>query len=166
MRNLKKAYKTDYREEKSVRILVDADACPGRDLIEKAAMKHEVEVIMYCDMNHILRSDYSTVKYVESGFQSVDMAVANATKSGDIVVTQDYGVAAMVLGKKAYAISPKGRIYSDENIDRLLFERHISAKVRRGGGKTSNPKKRTAEDDEHLYENMLLLIKKSQENNG
>ncbi|WP_027626731.1 YaiI/YqxD family protein [Clostridium lundense] len=146
-----------------MKILVDADACPGRGLIEKAAMKYKIEVIMYCDMNHILHSDYSTVKYVESGFQSVDMAVANATKLGDIVVTQDYGVAAMVLGKKAYAISPKGRIYSDKNIDRLLFERHINAKVRRGGGKTSNPKKRTAEDDERLYENILLLIKRSQE---
>jgi hypothetical protein len=147
-----------------VRILVDADACPGRDLIEKAAMKYEIEVIMYCDMNHILRSDYSVVKYIESGFQSVDMAIANVAKAGDIVVTQDYGVAAMVLGKKAYAISPKGRIYSDENIDRLLFERHISAKVRRGGGKTSNhPKKRTSEDDERLYKNMLLLIKKHRE---
>ncbi|KAJ52900.1 hypothetical protein CTM_05377 [Clostridium tetanomorphum DSM 665] len=145
--------------------MVDADACPGRDLIEKAAMECEIEVIMYCDMNHIIKSHYSEVKYVESGFQSVDIVLTNATKKDDIVVTQDYGVAAMVLGKKAYAINPKGYIYDDKNIDRLLFERHISSKVRRSGGKTSNPKKRSKEDDERLYKNILLLIKKGQEDN-
>lgn len=144
-----------------MRIIVDADACPGRKIIEDLAKKHNIEVIMFCDINHIINSDYSTVKYMDSGFQSVDMAVANEVKSNDIVVSQDYGVAAMVLGKKAYAINPKGYIYDDSNIDKLLFERHISAKVRRGGGKTSNPKKRTEEDDERLYKNLLMLINKN-----
>ena len=142
-----------------MRIIVDADACPGRDLIEKAAKENNIEVIMMCDYNHVLKSDYSAIRYIESGFQSVDMAVANECKTGDIVVSQDYGVAAMVLGKKAFAISPKGYIYDDENIDRLLFERHISQKVRRSGGRTSNPKKRNEEDNERLYRNLLRLIK-------
>lgn len=142
-----------------MKIIVDADACPGKNIIEKAAKEYNIEVILYCDINHILNSSYSTVKYMDSGFQSVDMAVANATVKGDIVVTQDFGVAAMVLGKKAFALSPKGYVYDDENIERLLFERHISAKVRRGGGKTSNPKKRTDEDDERLYKNLVKLIR-------
>ena len=141
-----------------MRIIVDADACPGRDLIEKAAKENNIEVIMMCDYNHVLKSDYSSIRYIESGFQSVDMAVANECKTGDIVVSQDYGVAAMVLGKKAFAISPKGYIYDDENIDRLLYERHISQKVRRSGGRTSNPKKRNEEDNERLYRNLLRLI--------
>ncbi|MCY6484395.1 YaiI/YqxD family protein [Clostridium aestuarii] len=143
-----------------MRIVVDADACPGRELIEKAAKENNIEVIMYSDINHVIRSDYSIIKVVDSGFQSVDMKVANEAQKGDIIVTQDFGVAAMVLGKKAYAISPKGYIYSDDNIDRLLFERHISAKVRRGGGKTSSPKKRTKDDNERLYKNLLKLIMK------
>jgi uncharacterized protein len=92
------------------------------------------------------------------------MAVANEAKQNDIVVSQDFGVAAMVLGKKAFAISPKGYIYTNDNIDKLLFERHISAKVRRGGGKTSNPKKRSREDDERLHANLLRLIRQSKEN--
>ncbi|GAA0717826.1 YaiI/YqxD family protein [Clostridium malenominatum] len=141
-----------------MRILVDADACPGRNLIEKAAKENNISVIMYCDMNHILNSDYSEIKYVEAGFQSVDMVIANETKAGDIVVTQDFGVAAMCLGKKAYAVSPKGFIYDNDNIDRLLFERHIGAKVRKAGGRTSNPKKRSKEDDERLYRNLVKLI--------
>jgi uncharacterized protein len=142
-----------------MRIIIDADACPGRDIIEAMAIKYNIPVIMYCDLNHVLRSDYSTIKYVDSGFQSVDMAVANECKGGDIVVTQDYGVAAMCLGKKAYGISPKGYIYEDENIERLLFERHISQKVRKSGGKTSNPKKRNADDDKRLQINLEKLIK-------
>lgn len=143
-----------------MRIIVDADACPGRELIERAAKEHDIEVIMFVDMNHILNSSYSKIIYCESGFQSVDMKIANEIKKGDIVVTQDFGVAAICLSKKAYAISPKGYIYSDNNIDRLLFERHIASKVRKSGGRTSNPKKRTSEDDKRLYENILMLIKK------
>jgi uncharacterized protein len=142
-----------------MKIVVDADACPGKEIIENTAKEYNLEVILYCDINHVINSSYSTVKYMDSGFQSVDMAVANAAAKGDIVVTQDFGVAAMALGKKAFAISPKGHIYDDENIERLLFERHLSAKVRRGGGRTSNPKKRTEEDDERLLKNLVKLIK-------
>lgn len=142
-----------------MRIIVDADACPGKDEIERAAKEYDIEVLMFCDINHFLKSDYSKIIYCDSGFQSVDMKVANEAKKGDIVVTQDFGVATMVLGKKAYAISPKGYIYDDENIERLLFERHLSQKVRRGGGKTSNPKKRKKEDNEKLYFNIIKLIK-------
>lgn len=141
-----------------MRIIVDADACPGKHIIEKAGKDNNIDIIMYCDIAHVITSDYSTVKYVDKGFQSVDVALTNAAKKNDIIITQDYGVAAMALGKKAYAISPKGYIYDDNNIDKLLFERHISAKVRRGGGKTSNPKKRTKEDDERLYKNLIKLI--------
>lgn len=141
-----------------MRIIVDADACPGKHIIEELGKQFNIPIIMYCDINHVLNSDYSTIKYMDSGFQSVDMAIANDALAYDIVVTQDFGVAAMVLGKKAYAISPKGFIYDDKNMDRLLFERHISQKVRRSGGKTSNPKKRNAEDDDRLYRNLLKLI--------
>lgn len=142
-----------------MKIIVDADACPGKQIIEKAAKENNVKVIMYCDISHTITSSYSEVRYVDKGFQSVDMALINVTEKGDIIVTQDYGVAAMALGRKAYAISPKGYIYDNDNMDRLLFERHISAKVRRSGGKTSNPKKRIKEDDERLYYNLLNLIK-------
>lgn len=142
-----------------MRIIVDADACPGRNIIEKVALMHNIHVIMYCDLNHVLRSDYSEIRYVDSGFQSVDMAVVNECKRGDIIVTQDYGVAAMCLGKNAYSISPKGHIYENDNIERLLFERHISQKVRRSGGKTVNPKKRSPEDDNRLQYNLEKLIK-------
>ena len=144
-----------------MRIIVDADGCPGKNLIEKAAVDNSIELIMYCDINHVLSSDYASIRYVDSGFQSVDMKVANEAKSKDIVITQDFGVAAMVLAKGAYAMGPKGHIYDDDNIDKLLFERHMSGKLRRSGGKTFGPKKRTSEDDEKLYSNLIKLIIKA-----
>ncbi|WP_010293514.1 YaiI/YqxD family protein [Clostridium senegalense] len=144
-----------------MKILVDADACPAKQIIENVAKEYGKELIFYCDINHVLTVSYGDVKYMDSGFQSVDMKIVNEVSDMDIVVTQDYGVAAMVLGKRAFAISPKGHIYSNDNIDKLLFERHISGKVRRGGGKTSNPKKRKAEDDERLYKNLKKLVANS-----
>lgn len=115
-------------------------------------------MIIYCDIHHFIQSNYSVVKVVDSGFQSVDMYVMNETKEGDIIVSQDYGVAAICLSKKAKVINPKGYIYDEKNIDRLLEERHISQKIRRSGGKTSNPKKRTDEDNIRLEKNLLKLI--------
>lgn len=141
-----------------MRIIVDADACPGKHMIEKVARKHNVPLMYYCDINHILSTEVATVKYMDSGFQSVDMAIANEAKAGDVVITQDYGVAAMVLAKGSYAINPKGHVYDQGNIDRLLFERHLSSKVRRGGGRTANARKRNEEDDERLYENLNKLV--------
>lgn len=144
-----------------MRIIVDADACPGKSIIEALGKKYNLEVIMFCDINHVLKSDYSTIKYVDAGFQSVDMALTNEAKSGDVIVSQDFGVAAMVLGKKCFAIGPKGYIYDNENIDQLLFERHLSAKARRAGEKSFNPRKRSEADDDRLRRNLESLIKKA-----
>lgn len=141
-----------------MKIIIDGDACPGISIIERVAKDSDISVIIYCDINHFLQSEYSEVKIVDSGFQSVDMYVMNATKEGDIVVSQDYGVAAICLSKKAKVINPKGYIYNEKNIDRLLEERHISQKIRKGGGRTSNPKKRTEEDDLRLERNLIKLI--------
>ncbi len=143
-----------------MRILVDGDSCPGKQMIERAAKENSVEVFILCDVNHTLHSDYSKVIYVESGYQSVDMHLINICEKGDIIVTQDFGVAAMALGKGASALGPKGYIYDANNIDRLLFERHLNQKARRGGEKTQGPRKRNKEDDERLYKNLSLLIKK------
>lgn len=141
-----------------MRIIVDGDACPGISIIENIAKKYELELIVFCDINHYIYLEYGEVKVVDSGFQSVDMYVINICKEKDLVITQDYGVAAIALGKGAYAINPKGYYYNEENIDRLLEERHISQKIRRAGGKTNNPKKRTKDDDLRLEKNIIKLI--------
>lgn len=141
-----------------MRIIVDGDACPGISIIENIAKKYGLELIVFCDIHHYIQLDYGEVKVVDSGFQSVDMYVVNISKEKDIVISQDYGVAAITLGKGAYVINPKGYYYNEENIDRLLEERHISQKIRRAGGRTNNPKKRTKEDDLRLEKNLIKII--------
>ena len=141
-----------------MRIIVDGDACPGISIIENIAKQYKLDLILYCDINHYINLDYGEVKVVDSGFQSVDMYILNVCREKDIIITQDYGVAAICLSKKSYVINPKGYYYNEENIDRLLEERHISQKIRRAGGKTNNPKKRTKDDDIRLEKNLLKLI--------
>ena len=141
-----------------MRIIIDGDACPGISIIENIAKEYKLELILYCDINHYIFLNYGEVRVADSGFQSVDMKIANECKQGDIIVSQDYGVAAICLGKKANVLSPKGYIYNNENIGNMLEQRHINQKIRRGGGKTPNAKKRTIEDDKRLHRNLVYLI--------
>lgn len=141
-------------------IFVDADACPVVKVVEKVAKENRVEVCLLCDTNHVLQSDYSVIKVIGEGADAVDFALVSLCKSGDIVVTQDYGVAAMVLGKNAYAIHQSGRWYTNDNIDQLLMERHMAKAARRAKSKhhLSGPRKRTLEDDKQFEESFRKLI--------
>ena len=114
-----------------MKILIDADACPVVSIVEHMAEKYGIPVILLCDTNHVLQSEYSEVKVIGAGADAVDFALVGLCQKGDLVVTQDYGVAAMILGKGAYGIHQSGKWYTDKNIDRMLMERHISKKVRR-----------------------------------
>lgn len=140
-----------------LKILVDADACPVKQIIEKVAKEMNIPVIMIIDTSHILQSDYSEIITVSKAPDAVDLALINRTIKGDIVVTQDYGVATMALGKRAYAIHQSGRIYTDENIDLLLFERYISKKQRKAGIRINNIRKRTKDSDENFEQSFRKL---------
>lgn len=146
-----------------MQILIDADACPVIRITEKTAKEYQIPVTLLCDTNHMLQSDYSTVKTIGAGADAVDFALINLCQKGDIVVTQDYGVAAMALGKGAYAIHQSGKRYTDENMDRLLMERHLSKKIRRASGKNhlKGPAKRKQEDDLAYGEALRQLIEEA-----
>lgn len=140
-------------------IYIDADACPVTRIAERIAKAHGIPVTLLCDTNHLLTSDYSTVRVIGAGADAVDFALINLCRRGDIVVTQDYGVAAMALGKGAKAIHQSGRWYTDENIELLLMERHLAGKARRSGKHhLKGPAKRTAEDDQRFAESFERLI--------
>ena len=85
-----------------MKIYVDADACPVVAIVEQIAKEYEIPVTLLCDTNHVLYSDYSEVVTVGAGADAVDFKLVSLCHKGDIVVTQDYGVAAMILGKGAY----------------------------------------------------------------
>lgn len=141
-------------------VYVDADACPVvRETVE-VAKKHSVPVTLLCDTNHVLTSDYARVEVIGAGADAVDFALVNRCKRGDIVVTQDYGVAAMALGKGAHPIHQSGMWFTDQNIDALLAERHMHKKARMSNAKhhLKGPRKRTQEDDARFSESLERLI--------
>lgn len=142
-----------------MQIIVDADACPVKDIIEKVAKEFQIPVTMIIDTSHILSSDYSEIITVSKAADAVDFAVINRAKKGDIIVTQDYGVAAMALGKGAYAIHQSGKWYTNDTIDNLLMTRHLTKRAIRSSKKAhvKGPKKRTSEDDLHFESSFRSL---------
>lgn len=151
-----------------MQIFVDADACPVVHIVEAIAEKYNIPVTLLCDTNHVLNSDYSEVIIVGAGADAVDYKLISICQKGDIVVSQDYGVAAMALGKGAYAIHQSGKWYTNENIDQMLMERYLNKKARRGSHKNyiKGPKKRTDEDDERFSKSFETLILKIMPRNG
>ena len=145
-------------------LLIDADACPVVRITEQIAQKYDIPVTLLCDTNHVLTSDYSEVVVVGAGADAVDYKLISICHRGDIVVSQDYGLAAMALGKGAYAIHQSGKWYTNENIDRMLMERHLNKKARKATHKNhvKGPKKRTAEDDVRFAASLEKLIQMAQ----
>lgn len=141
-----------------MRILVDADACPVKEIILEEAKKRNIEVYMYFDTSHEYNDDYSTIFIVDKSSDSVDINILNNLNESDLVVTQDYGLASLVLSKNAYVLNQNGLIYTKENIDKLLFERFLGKKNRKAHIKTKNMKKRTKELDVKFRESLIYLI--------
>lgn len=145
-----------------MRIYIDADACPAIRIAEDVARRHGVPVTLLCDTHHALTSDYSAVQVVSAGPDAVDFALINLCQRGDIVVTQDYGVAALALGKGAWAIHQSGKRFTDDNIDGLLMDRHLAKKARRSGKHhLKGPARRTEEDDRRFAESFERLIQEA-----
>ena len=118
-----------------MKILVDADACPVVNIVKTITEKYNIQVILLCDTNHVLASERSEVVVVGAGTDAVDYKLISICHKGDIVVSQDYGVAAMALEKGAYAIHQSGKWYTNEDINQMLMERHLNKKARRGSHK-------------------------------
>ncbi|MBS3970178.1 MAG: DUF188 domain-containing protein [Clostridia bacterium] len=142
-----------------MKILVDADSCPKKAmmiLIELAGL-YNVPLLAISSFNHQIEGIEKII--VGNEPQAADMALINKTSRGDIVVTQDWGLASLVLSKGGNCIAPSGYVYSKEKIAFMLEERHIKAKVRKGGGRTKGPAPRSKEDDERFRKNLELLLK-------
>lgn len=130
------------------RIVIDGDGCPVVDETIKIARNHGLECLILCDTAHRMEREGAITKVVDQGADSVDFALVNLLQKGDIVVTQDYGLAAMCLAKGARPIHQDGMEYTADNIDALLLARHTAQKIRRGGGRLRGSSKRTREQDE------------------
>lgn len=143
------------------KVIVDADACPKSCLqtVKKLARRFGFQVITVASFNHNIDNEEHVI--VGNEKDAADLAVVNRTEAGDIVVTQDWGLAALILGKQGRAIAPNGSVYRDSRIDNMLEERSLLAKFRRSGGRTKGPSKRSPEDDARFEANFRRMVEES-----
>jgi len=139
-------------------ILIDADGCPVVDIAVRIARQNSIECLIICDTSHVFEKEGAKTVTVSKGPDSVDFALVNMVQTGDIVITQDYGLAAMCLARKGIAVSQNGMIYDDSNMDALLFARYSAKKIRNSGGRIKGPAKRTPDQDRQFETVLTRLI--------
>ena len=142
-----------------MRILVDGDATPQREEIAEIARKYNVEMIVYMDYAHLVYSDVYRVKQCSVGSDNVDMMILNDVIENDLVITQDYGLSSLVLLKKAKVLHVNGSVINESNIETLLMQRYVGAKLRKENKHLKGPKKRTKETEDRFIESLEKLIK-------
>ncbi|MCM3710228.1 YaiI/YqxD family protein [Sporosarcina luteola] len=140
-------------------IFVDADGCPVINETISIAKQFNLPCTLICDTAHEMHREGAETIIVSKGADAVDFVLVNKVQKGDIVVTQDYGLAAMVLAKQGHPIDQNGRLYTNENIDQLLYARHAAQKIRMAGGRLRGPKKRSKESNEKFKLNFRSLCK-------
>ena len=141
-----------------MKLLIDADGCPVVDLTVRLAREFGVKCLILCDTAHVFQKEGAETLTVSKGADSVDFALVNRVEPGDIAVTQDYGLAAMCLAKRARPLSQDGLLYTEENIGALLQSRYAAQKIRRSGGRLKGPKKRTSEQDAAFERTLRRLL--------
>jgi len=139
-------------------ILIDADGCPVVDSAVRIAGRHGVDCVILCDTSHVFEYDGAKTITVSKGPDSVDFALVNMLCPGDIVVTQDYGLAAMCLARSAIPISQNGMVYDSGNIDALLLQRHTARKIRMSGDRLRGNPKRTPEQTKAFEEKLIEVL--------
>ncbi|HHZ01656.1 MAG TPA: hypothetical protein GX396_01775 [Tissierellia bacterium] len=142
-----------------MRIIIDGDACPQtvKEICEKAAREFGIDLIIVVDIDHYIVSDFQVI-VVEQGRDSVDYKIVQIFKPGDILITQDYGLASLVLGKASAIIHTSGFFINKNNIDTLLQSRYISERIRKQGGKSKGPSKRRREQDESFKKCLYKVL--------
>ncbi|MFI3313220.1 MAG: DUF188 domain-containing protein [Eubacteriales bacterium] len=141
-----------------MRVLVDADGCPVIGVTVDLCKKQSISCILLCDTSHSMEKYGVETVVVSKGADSVDFALVNMLKKGDIVVTQDYGLAAMAMAKQAIPLSQDGFVYDETNIEALLLVRHTAKKIRNGGGRLKGNKKRIPQQDVDFKRKLAELL--------
>ena len=142
-----------------MKIIVDADACPTKDIIENVASKENIKLVFVCDNSHELTINYGEVIQVDKGSDKADYKVVSMIKKEDLVITQDYGLASLALVKGARVLLNSGFIVDSYNIESYLNYRYISSKARQAKIRTKNMPKRNLQDDNRFEKNLIKLIK-------
>lgn len=130
-----------------MKIYIDADGCPVVKNTLKIAKEFHILCVIICDTAHQIEHENAETIVVDKGADSVDFCLVKLIQKGDIAVTQDYGLAAMCLSKRAIVLDQDGKEYKNENISGLLEFRAVSKKIRQSGGRLKGMPKRTISQD-------------------
>ena len=144
-----------------MKVFVDADACPVVDITVRLCRKTGIECVLLCDTSHEMRREGAQTLVFDKGADSVDFALVNRVSSGDLVVTQDYGLASMCLAKRAKVLHQDGWQYTEDNIGALLFQRSESKRYRASGGRIKGPSKRTRQQDQQFEQALNRLLQQA-----
>lgn len=144
-----------------MRVFIDADGCPVVDETVRLCREYRTECLILCDTAHLIQREGARTLTFSTGADSVDFALVGLVERGDLVVTQDYGLAAMCLARRARVLNQDGMEYTGENIDALLLSRHTARKIRSGGGRLKGPPKRTAAQDRAFREKLRQVLTES-----
>ena len=144
-----------------MKVLIDADACPVTDIAVRLCKSLQIECILLCDTAHTLYRDGAQTLVFDKGADSVDFALVNRVCAGDIVITQDYGLASMCLAKRARILHQDGWEYTEFNISGLMEQRHAAKKLRMAGGRTKGPAKRKPEQDIAFEKALKCLLQQA-----
>lgn len=141
-----------------MKVLIDADACPVVDIAVSLCKTSGVDCLLVCDTAHRMEREGASTLVIDKGADSADFALVNRVGPGDIVITQDYGLASMCLTRKAGVLHQDGWAYTQSNIDALLLQRHDARKYRAAGGRTKGPKKRTPQQDQAFRQALSAML--------
>ncbi len=141
-----------------MKVLIDADACPVVDIAVGLCREFETECLLFCDTAHEMQRVGAQTLVFDKGADSVDYALVNRAEPGDVVITQDYGLASMCLAKNARVLHQDGWEYTEFNIEALLFQRHASREYRAAGGRTKGPSKRKNTQDQAFAATLWQML--------
>lgn len=147
-----------------MRIIIDGDACPVQNEVKELCHLFQLPCIIVKSYDHFSlneESDFVETIYVDQGADAADYEIVKQTKKGDLIITQDYGLASLTLAKGAYVFHHKGFRYTDENIDRLLQQRHLSAQARKAGERAKGPKAFTKEDRQVFFNKLKTFLEEN-----
>ena len=142
-----------------MKVLIDADACPVVDIAVGLCREFEKECLLLCDTAHEMQREGAQTLVFDKGSDSVDYALVNRVEPGDVVITQDYGLASMCLARGARVLHQDGWEYTASNIDALLFQRHAAKEYRAAGGRTKGPSKRKPAQDQAFFAALRQILK-------
>lgn len=144
-----------------MRLMIDGDGSPVKEEVIRLGRKFNLPVIIITSVDHYTTKEYPDFVhfiYVDKGADRADYQIVKEIETGDWLVTQDYGLASLVLPKQARVFHHSGKEYLKENIDDLLLQRYLSAEIRRSGKRTKGPKPFTKQDRQAFYEKLEQIL--------